>query len=644
MSNHDHQDKNLKEENYRLKYEIEAMHRIQAVIEFKMDGTILTANKRFLDIFGYRLEEIQGQHHRMFAEYEFSESYEYKDFWDRLNRGEVISDEFHRVGKGGKEIWIQGLYIPIKDQSGHYIKVIKYASNITEQKIEAFENFRVKTALDYSTANMMLADNDMQIVYISNTLLALLRKNENAIKREVPQFNVDTLIGTNASIFHKNPDHQKGIVGKLTNVHEGKIRVAGIDFNLYLTPLRDKNGNRIGTSIEWSDITQKLKDDFRREEATNLIAEQSKVLACMAEGDLRSEILSEFKEPEHAKVKEALNKALSGMNNVLHETTKVVEQVKTSVESVRATSEDVAAATVQQSSAVEEVSSSLNETDSQIKSNAENSTAANQLVAVTAETAHQGQQKMQSMLTSMNSISDSSKEISKIIKVIDDIAFQTNLLALNAAVEAARAGKHGKGFAVVAQEVRNLAGRSAKAAKETSELIEDSSSKVSEGVETANATAESLGSIVENVVKVKDLISEIATASAEQAKGITQINSAIAQINSGVQLSTTKTSSMSEESNAMSSLVTKLHHEVSKFLLADKNSMSDFDLSNLPEGLTAEMLVNMVKSLNDKKASHNHSPTSLGASHTPSDNLPKFNGDPRKKIPLDKDERDFGAF
>ena len=171
------------------------------------------------------------------------------------------------------------------------------------------------------------------------------------------------------------------------------------------------------------------------------------------------------------------------------------------------------------------------------------------------------------MTSAMDSISRSSQEIAKIIKVIDEIAFQTNLLALNAAVEAARAGQHGRGFAVVAQEVRNLAERSAKAARSTAELIEDSNRRVQEGVSISTETATSLGEIVQNVVKVKDLVAEIAAASEEQSKALGQINIAMSQVSQGTQSNSAQSEELASTADELGGLADRLREEVARFQL-----------------------------------------------------------------------------
>ena len=295
------------------------------------------------------------------------------------------------------------------------------------------------------------------------------------------------------------------------------------------------------------------------------------------------------------------------------------------------------------------MSANLAETDSQVKSNSENANIASDLSSQTAKIANSGQERMQEMIQAMKDIASSSDDINKIIKVIDDIAFQTNLLALNAAVEAARAGQHGKGFAVVAQEVRNLAGRSAKAARETAELIENSGRKVKDGVNIADNTAEVLGNIVTNVLKVKDVVAEIAAASEEQTKGISQINSAIAQVSTATSSNSRQSMELASASDELASLTEKLQSEIGRFSLMEEK-IADGDWSNLPAGFTPEMMQQVMKMMQAQtKNSSSATSAKAKAPATPKPEVARAAPAPKSTkpssiLPLDEDERGYGEF
>ena len=259
------------------------------------------------------------------------------------------------------------------------------------------------------------------------------------------------------------------------------------------------------------------------------VEEGINILLKMSDGDLAQKMLGEYR-GDHAKIKEAINSTVSALNNVLGEVRSVVFIVDESSQNLAETSDNLFAGATQQASSLEQISCSMTEVGGQIGSNAENAKKARDLSNVVQVNADTGNEHMTSMVSAMNQIIDSSQNISKIIKVIDEIAFQTNLLALNAAVEAARAGQHGKGFAVVAEEVRNLAARSADAARETTELIEDSKLRVTEGSTIAERTAASLIEIVEGITEVNILVGEIALASSEQTQGVQQTSLGLKQI------------------------------------------------------------------------------------------------------------------
>jgi len=312
----------------------------------------------------------------------------------------------------------------------------------------------------------------------------------------------------------------------------------------------------------------------------------------------------------------SLGKALSVMtynlNNVMANINTASDQVAAGSNQVSDSSMSLSQGATEQASSIEELSASIEQISGQTKLNASNAEEAENKANTTKEIATQGNQQMTEMLTAMNDINESSSNISRIIKVIDEIAFQTNILALNAAVEAARAGEHGKGFAVVAEEVRNLAARSADAARETTTMIEGSIDKVNNGTDIANRTAEALSEIVDGISTVTELVSQIAVASNEQALGVDQINQGIIQISNVVQSTSATAQETAAASEELSSQADLLKQEVSTFKLKTHNT-----------GFTQEEKVNddVAKMLTKMQSQSNNSTLKISLSD---DNFDKY--------------------
>jgi methyl-accepting chemotaxis protein len=306
------------------------------------------------------------------------------------------------------------------------------------------------------------------------------------------------------------------------------------------------------------------------------VSDISRVLGEMSNSNLALSVNNEYK-GDFVQIKDALNHIIMSLNKVLGEVNTASEQVAAGSNQVSDSSMSLSQGATQQASSIEELTASIEEISSQTKQNAENANKAKEMAESAKTNASHGNEQMQHMLKAMTEINDSSNNISKIIKVIDEIAFQTNILALNAAVEAARAGQHGKGFAVVAEEVRNLAARSANAAKETTDMIEGSIKKVEGGTKLATITAEALNNIVEGVSGVAVLVSDIAVASNEQALGVEQINQGIIQIAEVVQTTSATSQETAAASEELSSQAEMLKKQVGRFRLKRQNNHLDYE-------------------------------------------------------------------
>ncbi|MBA6372407.1 PAS domain S-box protein [Colwellia sp. BRX8-4] len=497
--------------------QIEAISKAQAVIEFNMDGTIITANENFLSTLGYTLEEVKGQHHSMFIEPELKGSVEYKLFWESLNRGEYDSKEYKRIGKGGKEVWIQASYNPILDLNDKPFKVVKFASDVTKQKL---------ISADYS--GQIAAISKSQAVIEFNMDGTIITANDNFLS--ALGYTLSEIQGQHHSLFVE-PAHKSTIEyqqfwqklnrGEFDSGEYLRIGKGGKEVWIQASynPILDLNGKTMKVVKYAADITGRKQ----------AIAQIKETLMTLSDGDLTQYIETELV-GEFNIIGTSINEFIDVLSNMVGDIRSASTNVFDSARELAEGNNELSHRTESQASSLEETASAMEELTSTVQQNAENASEASKLSASVMDKATNGGAVVKNAITAMSDINKSSKKIADIISVIDEIAFQTNLLALNAAVEAARAGEQGRGFAVVAAEVRNLAQRSAGAAKEIKGLINDSVEAVGQGTKLVDETGQTFTELVNAIEEVSKMISDIDSAGKEQSAGIGEVSAAVSQM------------------------------------------------------------------------------------------------------------------
>jgi methyl-accepting chemotaxis protein len=508
-----------------LRAQIDAISKSQAMIEFSLDGKILHANENFLKALGYTLDEIRGQHHSLFVEPAYRASAAYTEFWAKLGRGEFDSAQYKRIGKGGKEVWIQASYNPVVDRSGRPYKVVKIAEDITEQKL-LMANYEGQIAAINKAQAVIEFSLDGTILHANENFLRTLGYTLNEVKGQHHRIFVEPAYRDSADYRAFWDKLQRGAydAGQYKRIgKDGREIWIQASYN----PIMDAGGRPYKVVKYATDITAQTE----AAQMTQLAVTQVQVVVEAAKAnDLTHRVTLDGKTGDIRVLCEGVNDLVATMAEIIGSIREASGTIASASAEISTGSQDLAQRTESQAASIEETAASMHEVTTTVKQNSDNAQAANQLAVAARDTADKGGTVVREAVAAVSQIEESARKISDIIGLIDEIAFQTNLLALNASVEAARAGEAGKGFAVVAQEVRALAQRSANASKDIKSLIQASNGQVKAGAALVNQTGSSLTEIVSAIKKVSDIVAEIAAASREQATGLEQINTAVASM------------------------------------------------------------------------------------------------------------------